>query len=182
MQEVKAVSSELRQACGERGGCLCAPALSWCGCRCGPDDSLSLCVSERAFLQQAGKGQMYPSRHLCCHYYYQDVRDSQTCNVTVAMMETAEGVMRHGGVSRWWWRTEQRGGPEAGRDWRGCLAFLPGGCGPSRRKLSQSRCGSSSEPLPFAGQQAPQRNNSHAWDHSRGPHALILSVLEGTCF
>ena len=57
---------------------------------------------------------MYPSRHLCCHYYYPEARDSQTCNVTSAVMERAEGVVRGGGVGKWWGMTERRGGP---REW-----------------------------------------------------------------
>ena len=69
------------------------------------------------------------------------------------------------GTARWTERVDHG----RSRGCRGCSAVLPRGCGPSHLKLSQRRCESTSEPLPFAGQQGPQRNNSHVWDHSGGP-------------
>ena len=59
-------------------------------------------------------------------------------------------------------RAEQRGGLGAQQEGSlsGCSAFLPRGCGPPQPTRSQRQSGSSSEPLSFAEQLSPERNNS----------------------
>ena len=88
----------------------------------------------------------------CC----KEVRDSQTDSVS-AVMETVEGMGVHEEAGRWWEdgtvrRTRDMAREECGED------FQPRGCVFRRGAITQA-VWASSEPLPFAGEQAPWRNS-----------------------